>query len=230
VPALTCEPEAHQHSDLDLLVVVLRIKASAQVALIVTGYHIMNFNIKDNFKRIFNPSSPVADTSKDTKEKILAFRSITTFLAQTQQRSLAFDDTTSSKASQEERQELKILTALATIMVTDNEVVAVVANHGDAERTTLDVLAYTSNGNQPTPEPPSSSFWKCQQEWKLFVNMNPRHDQTPNLGDIPIILDPEVPDDLKAQPDDQDLLKKHLNERRCVNCSNVVPQCMLIPI
>jgi hypothetical protein len=85
----------------------------------------------------------------------------------------------------------------------------VIAKHGDAEYTSLNVLACTSLKNQSTSEPSSSSFWK------LLVNMNLCPSSTHlTLNNIPTILDPVAPADLQAQPDDQDMLKKYLNERR----------------
>lgn len=133
------------------------------------------------------PSKPDADSESDD---IIVFRTITTLLSKIQQVSLTPQDVNMHTFGLQKRKELKLLNALATVIVMDHEVVAVVANNSHPEG--VDILAYAELQPKADSEIPRSSGL-LQPLWQLLVNSNPRDKASSATGNIPQIRTPTAP-------------------------------------
>ena len=83
--------------------------------------------------------------------------------------------------TEEASKELKILSALATVLVMTHEIVAVVAKHGNLGG--LEVIASTDSVVSVAEPIPNSNI--LGRIWKLVVTANPRLDSSPTLMDGP---------------------------------------------
>jgi hypothetical protein len=143
-----------------------------------------------------------SQASDDTSPKAhQAFASMATMLSAIQS-TTTYSDTDLRPFNAEDRQELRILNALATICVRQYEVVAVVANRGEGSGT-LQVFACVRRGDHekspisPQPSGPSNSIWR------FFVSPNPRRSESFDKflvpqEDVPTIIDPHAK--LHSQP------------------------------
>jgi hypothetical protein len=138
---------------------------------------------------------PTTQKAKNVKENILAFRTITTILSKIQQ-SVISEDHTKSKV-QKELQELLVLNALATVIVMNREVVAVVASRRP-EDGEFGVLACQQLDDNEASSTPSGRF-------RFLVNKNPRKD-TVVSNTFPVLSDPKNP---KISLDESDLEARH---------------------
>lgn len=101
------------------------------------------------------------------------------------------------------RLELRILNALATVIVINNEVVAVVENHENGEKG-QQVIACTRLARDreelivPQPQTLVGQFWK------LFATSNPRRDEDELAPwrDVPTIVDAKPPSNLPSDGTD----------------------------
>lgn len=173
------------------------------------------FHLKNPFRKTRTPPSDVTPAgdlgSKLTEEeKILAFRTITTLLSRVQKRSLKYDNPGSITV--DEHQGLKILNALATALIIEFEVVAVVADpgYGDTAKP-LELLVCTQSTDLEDKCHPSSISGVIDNFWRLIVNKNPRDDNRVSYDTLTMV-EPERP--LNLTDDSQDALKKYLHSRR----------------
>lgn len=146
-----------------------------------------------------NPS----DTSPRVPEQILVFRTITTLLAMVQQQpqNVLVDEALKAE-TREQRIELKVLNALATIIVMDKEVVAVAAEYrlGDGK---FGIVASKQVTNLPLPS--------GSTPWNFLISMNPRKDAAPSI--YPSLDNPKVPPQLQRASDDSQALINYVHER-----------------
>ena len=125
-----------------------------------------------------------------------AFRSVTILLSAIQNRPLAFDDT--ANLSRKVRYELKVLNALATIAVTDNDVVAVAAKH-NAESVLNLIVMCTHHGIMPKPrssELPDSAP-RFLPDFLFSFNPRPKKSTLPS-NDHPEIMETTRPTELQS--------------------------------
>lgn len=153
-----------------------------------------------------NDNSPDTAPPNDSHipENILAFRTITTILSKIQQ-TTSFKYTTVKPSSKEERQELRVLNALATIMVMNHEVVAVVTNQSDVPGKLEVVICRNLIKDREkltgiiNPQPELQRFGEF---WQIFANKNPRksEDGPPALPRPKVtMVDPKVPSGLEGE-------------------------------
>lgn len=162
-------------------------------------------------KKIFIPND-------NTKENILAFRTITTLLSKIQQQSLTSEGDLGPK-TEAQRQELSILSALATVIVMDKEVVATVVDHPKGGE--LGILAC----QQPTAE---TSSTLGSSLFRFLINKNPRRD-TKVINTGPFLsnpTNPRIPSDLDPAAQSQQLIE-YIHKRWWVLCYKLL-QYMLI--
>lgn len=131
----------------------------------------------------------VASSKPDESDALVTFRTITTMLSKVQQESvIPADGDRESNLENRKRLELRLLNALSTVMVIENEVVAVVANH--SHPSCVDILACPQADRSTTEEPKGL--------WELLVNRNPRRDSCETQGDVPEIRTPVGPAGLSS--------------------------------
>ena len=144
------------------------------------------------------PSKKKASSLRKKAYGILAFRTITTMLAEVQDGTTFSDSKTALFA--EQCQELKILNALSTVIVRDVEIAAVIVKDGSARQ--LEVIACTHltspEGKLTTSQPNTTTI--SEYFWKFLVTANPRRlgdkllSDTPPPTKVPTISDPKAPD------------------------------------
>jgi hypothetical protein len=156
-------------------------------------------------KNLFTTPPSNGTDNTDVSRNILAFRTITTMLARIQQQSLTLNDIIVE--NQSDRQKLRILNALATVMVVDHEVVAVVTSPVDS--TQLNVLACKAPPHSTTELIPPSNQSTTGHLWKLLVSGNPRLDSQTS---VPCLRDPEIPVGLGTNPTTVELME-YVNAR-----------------
>lgn len=140
-----------------------------------------------------------------------AFRTVSTLLSEIQNRPLEIDDAKIS--AQDVHYELKVLNALATIMVTDSDVVAVAANYKGKESTANLIVMCNCLANIM---PKSNTSYETLGRGFLsefLVSFNPRSSRstriTPPNGE-PQIMETIRPTELRS--DDPVELTKYLAE------------------
>ena len=142
-----------------------------------------------------------------------AFRTVSTLLSEIQSRPLEIDDVKIS--TQDVHYELKVLNALATIMVTDNDVVAVAANYRGMESTAnLIVMCNCLANIMPKSNASHETLGRKTGFLPEFlVSFNPRSNKatrfTPPNGE-PQIMETIRPTELRS--DDAVELTKYLAE------------------
>lgn len=159
------------------------------------------------------PNSSSSDTQSSSAplpRNILAFRTITSMLSWIQQAQI-FEDPNLKSADPANRKELKIVNALATIMVVDNEVVAVVAKHDvGAEALQAIVCAHLADDKKNLTHSQSPGI--MGQLWQFLITQNPRRDDpSPSCSNRPLIVDPEIPAGL--EPNNMEGLKEYISAR-----------------
>jgi hypothetical protein len=113
------------------------------------------------------------------------------------------------------RRELRVLTALATVLVRESEVVAVVAKSENASsKIELIVCPHVVSDNGRPSTPQNNRFG--DSVWTMFAGANPRTDR-PNdslrfTGPYPVIVDPRPPPNLH----DIYSLTEHIEGGLCV--------------
>lgn len=119
-------------------------------------------------------------SSTPVPDHILAFRTITSLLSKIQQAdaSQIIDDSKSPEKNSLERQELKILSALASFLVMDNEVIAVATKRifDDTGKSSVEVIISTHADNSPLISPPQSS--NLGGIVRYLLSKNPRTEDT----------------------------------------------------
>ena len=137
--------------------------------------HFLEILLMDTFKRQLSRFR-----SEPPPESVLAFSTITTMLAQIKQARTFSNNPKSSKS----RKALRALNALATLLVRDKEVVAVVGNQASGQ---FEVIA-CATASVPNDIDGGS--------WKWIITPNVRKDTgdalTPS-SDVPAITDPTKP-------------------------------------
>ena len=132
----------------------------------------------------------ISDSSSITvPEHILAFRTISSLLSKIQQSdaSPTIDDLV-EKGSYE-HQELKILSALASALVMDHEVVAVASKHVSGEEGGLEVIINTHTNESLLNSPQPSTL---QNIVRYLFGKNPRRENTTTTTG-PVLMEPTAP-------------------------------------
>ena len=162
------------------------------------------FNAYGSSSTASGNGDPLSDTET---EAILTFRTITTLLAMVQKRPQPYtlDHEDLETTDIEKRMELKILNALATVLVMDREVVAVVTKYR-SENGSFGIIA----SQQSADSSPSGSFLQ-----QFFINMNPREDIMTQIKSLSLD-DPKPPAELQGpvDSDNPEALITYVHERR----------------
>lgn len=131
------------------------------------------------------PESPEATLRSILKSKAqppseahLAFRTITTLLASLPKDGEMKIDSSGPKQDRETRRELKLLVALSTVLVRNNEVVTVVSLRSGA----LDPTQH--NLDLACTRIPEASANESKNRWPLFTTANHRRDLHPSNGSL----------------------------------------------
>lgn len=160
----------------------------------------MNFIPKFKSQCSNQAEEPFEVSSKD----ILAFRTILAMLIEVLPLAEPIETGKKSRyATQEQKDELKILSALATILVMEHEVVAVVAKKGDGD---VEVVASSNMGVKQEDKSTSSYLDKL---WNLWATINPSRTRLDHLVNPRIINSKEI-GGFPANPTLCDLKKYHL--------------------
>lgn len=161
------------------------------------------------------PGSDDADQLVDS-EHFSAFRTITTLLAILQQEPLELvDEDVNSNLDDQDLYELKVLDALATIMVINHEIIAVTVEPPNittsfADRT-LGLIAACHNSSQSSEPAPNTKLLDHIRRFLVSLNSS-RHlpDQTAETNTRGAILRVEAPCGL--QPGDLEGLMKYVEQ------------------
>ena len=116
-----------------------------------------------------------------------------------------------------ERQEMKILNALATVLIINHDVVSVVSNHSDSEKLQVIACARLLDENRLIiPQSPNA----INQLWQFIATKNFRRDDPAPATPIitPIIIEPTVPTGLN--PNDPEELKRYVDKQWLVHHNN----------
>lgn len=158
-------------------------------------------------------NSPSRSLSNDIPRNILAFRTITTMLAQIRQEQPFKVSDPRLDMSDQNRHELKISNALATVAVTDKDIVAVTTKRHSKQLEVIVCtrLCYDHENQLITQSSPSSTI--MSQIWQLVVTKNFRMDDPEPAIPIrdPTLIDTAIPAGL--EPDDDEGLKQYLEKR-----------------
>ena len=173
------------------------------------------------------PSEPGTTGSNDPSnivtenviQKILVFRTITTMLSQIQKTSIAFNPVHCASPTSEQRGALKILDALATLIVMEHEIVAVVANQETEAELKVIACVQLEDHTPPTgkdePERTTPSLaQRILKQWSrtFVISENTSKDrQTSNT--LPTLNDPELPDSLESSCSESELME-YVNKRQ----------------
>jgi hypothetical protein len=115
----------------------------------------------------------------------------------------SFTYNSASPSSENQRQELKVLTALTTILAMDVEVVAAVVSH-DGLPGQLEVIACPRLRGRAELTNPPLGFWQ------FVANRNPRRTEDSQPGvprrDMPTIIDSVAPTELQDSDKHEGLL------------------------
>lgn len=151
-------------------------------------------------------ASRLRGTSKKSASDsdIMAFRTMTTIISLIQRTdpSLKAPELSPPSPTDEQSRELRVLSALATILVMEHEKVAVVAKHGNSSGGGVEVFACTdSSAGKNTKSDSESSYADIfQYLWNFVVAENPRENPQDDDSEYPAIHNPrDSPDHLCLQ-------------------------------
>ena len=145
-------------------------------------------------------------------EALAAFRTITLLLSKVQKQGLNTVDGDLGPKNSEERRALKILTALATVLVIHREVVAVVANQGPLPGTRQYRLLASKQSTEESPPPSPSSNWSFLKQF--LISRNPRIDASTER-EKPFFVKPEIPEPFTERSEcNEEMLIAYVCERQ----------------
>lgn len=145
------------------------------------------------FKKSRLPQTATA-SSTTVPDYILAFRTMTTLLSKIQQTDASTTIIEDLPArGLPERQEVRILSALSSFLVMDNEVVAVTSKQPSGDKDGVEVIISTHNDESLLIHPPQSSTF-VGGVVRYLLSKNPRSENTMTTTG-PVFMEPTPPPD-----------------------------------
>jgi hypothetical protein len=164
------------------------------------------------------PTNNEIPTNDEIRTNILAFRTITKLLSLIQQEQSFQDPQVDPEVVplvplEVQRQQLKIMNALSTVAVMDNEVIAAVNNSGlgtfDLDSNTLKLIACVECSPDQNPQTASSKSLSSKI-WDVICSRNYRFDDPkPSPTNQPTITDTKV---FAVNLADDDAIEQHVEE------------------